>query len=78
FQQGQTAASLGLTGEENFDVIGITQLADSIPATIRVRAGQIEFDADLRIDTPGEAEYFRHGGIMPYVLRTLLADEKAS
>ncbi|MEO9199320.1 MAG: aconitate hydratase AcnA, partial [Antricoccus sp.] len=41
FQQGQTAASLGLTGEENFDVIGITQLADSIPATIRVRAGQI-------------------------------------
>ena len=44
-----------------------------IPRTVHVKAGDVEFDAVLRIDTPGEADYYRHGGIMQYVLRGLLA-----
>jgi aconitate hydratase len=73
FQQGETAESLGLTGEETFSVIGITALNDGgIPSTVTVRAGDIEFKAVLRIDTPTEADYYRHGGIMQYSLRSLL------
>ena len=78
FPSGSTADSLGLTGEETFDITGVTALnptsdADpSIPATVHVSAGDVEFDADLRIDTPGEADYYRHGGILQYVLRQLL------
>ena len=69
--------SLGLTGEERFDIEGIVTLNDGLtPATVRVRAGRVEFDAIVRIDTPAEAEYYRHGGIMQYVLRRLL-DEGA-
>ena len=73
YPAGQNADSLGLTGEETFEITGVTALNDgSTPATVPVRADDIEFDAVLRIDTPGEAEYYRHGGIMQYVLRSLL------
>jgi aconitate hydratase len=73
YPDGENAQSLGLTGEESFDITGITRLNDgAIPATVHVTAGDAEFDALVRIDTPGEAEYYRHGGIMQYVLRSLL------
>ena len=71
---GESAASLGLTGQEVFDVLGIEALNEGeIPREITVLAAGREFRARVRIDTPGEAEYFRHGGIMQYVLRSLLA-----
>ncbi len=74
FPEGRTAASLGLTGEETFDIIGVEELNKGItPETVTVRAGGVEFQAVVRIDTPGEADYYRHGGIMQYVLRSLLA-----
>ncbi|BBZ23123.1 aconitate hydratase [Mycolicibacter hiberniae] len=72
FPDGADADSLGLTGEETFDITGVTALGETIPDTVHVRAGDIEFDATVRIDSPGEADYYRHGGIMPYVLRQLL------
>jgi aconitate hydratase len=72
FADGDSAQSLGLTGEETFTITGVEELnSGTTPRTVRVRAGDIEFDAALRIDTPGEAEYYRHGGIMQYVLRVL-------
>ncbi|UYM07913.1 aconitate hydratase [Solicola gregarius] len=78
YPEGQTAESLGLTGEETFDFSGVTALNDGIPETVHVTAtpasgDPIEFDAVVRIDTPGEAGYYRNGGIMQYVLRNLLA-----
>ncbi|WP_169949426.1 aconitate hydratase [Microbispora sp. H11081] len=74
FPEGETAESLGLTGEETFDITGVEELnTGSTPATVTVRAGDVEFQAVVRIDTPGEADYYRHGGIMQYVLRSLLA-----
>lgn len=74
FPEGATAESLGLTGEETFDITGVEALnGGGIPATVHVKAGDVEFDAVVRIDTPGEADYYRHGGIMQYVLRSLLA-----
>ncbi len=73
YPEGQSAASLGLTGDEEFAVIGVTALNEgSVPREVTVRAGEVEFRAVVRIDTPGEAEYYRHGGIMPFVLRSLL------
>ena len=72
YAEGQTAESLGLTGEETFEITGVTRLNDGvIPQTVHVRAGSVEFDAVVRIDTPGEANYYRNGGIMQYVLRNL-------
>ena len=74
YADGETADSLGLTGDETFSITGITELNEGrTPRTVRVRADDIEFDAVVRIDTPGEADYYRHGGIMQYVLRSLLA-----
>ena len=84
FPAGQSADSLGLDGTEVFDIIGIEKLNDgATPKTVRViakptehsAAGKetIEFDAVVRIDTPGEADYFRNGGILQYVLRSLVA-----
>ncbi|MFG1699207.1 aconitate hydratase AcnA [Nonomuraea sp. NPDC049309] len=74
FPEGASAASLGLTGEETFDITGVEELnKGGIPRTVHVKAGDVEFDAIVRIDTPGEADYYRHGGIMQYVLRSLLA-----
>ena len=71
---GENAASLGLTGHEMFDVVGIEALNEGqVPREVTVIADGREFRAVLRIDTPGEAEYYRHGGIMQFVLRSLLA-----
>ncbi|WP_067436435.1 aconitate hydratase [Nocardioides jensenii] len=73
YPEGQNAESLGLTGDETFAISGITALNDgTTPKTVKVKAGDIEFDAVVRIDTPGEANYYRNGGIMQYVLRNLL------
>ena len=73
FPDGETASSLGLTGEETFDITGVTELnAGSTPTTVKVTAGDVSFDALVRIDTPGEADYYRNGGIMQYVLRSLI------
>jgi aconitate hydratase len=73
FKDGQTAASLGLDGTETFAISGITALNDGgIPKELTVTAGDKSFTAKVRIDTPGEADYYRHGGIMQYVLRSLL------
>ena len=73
FPEGETAESLGLTGEETFSITGITELNDgTTPRTVKVKADGVEFDAVVRIDTPCEANYYRNGGIMPYVLRSLL------
>src|SRR5690606_18007607 len=71
FPDGESADSLGLTGEETFDISGVTALNDARPRTVRVVATRpdgstVEFGAVVRIDTPGEAEYYRHGGIMQY------------
>ncbi|MEU6740355.1 aconitate hydratase AcnA [Streptosporangium sandarakinum] len=74
FPEGETAESLGLTGEETFDITGVEALNEGgVPRTVTVRADGREFEAVVRIDTPGEADYYRHGGIMQYVLRSLLA-----
>jgi aconitate hydratase len=77
FPEGETAESLGLTGEEEFSVTGFADAlnAGEPPRTAHVKAGDVEFDARVRIDTPKEAEYFRHGGILQYVLRQLLGDQ---
>jgi aconitate hydratase len=73
FRDGETADSLGLTGEETFDIVGVTELNNgSTPRELTVRAGDKEFTTRVRIDTPGEADYYRNGGIMQYVLRNLL------
>jgi aconitate hydratase len=75
FPPGESASSLGLGGHEQFDISGIAgPLNDGeMPKTCKVKAGDVEFEAVVRIDTPKEAQYFRHGGILRYVLRQLLA-----
>jgi aconitate hydratase A / 2-methylisocitrate dehydratase len=74
FRDGESAADLGLTGEELYSITGMAD-ADPLPREVTVRAEQggqtREFPAIVRIDTPAEAAYFRHGGILPYVLRQL-------
>jgi len=73
FADGETAESLGLTGTETFDVVGVEAMnSGDVPREVVVRADGREFRAVVRIDTPGEAAYYRHGGIMPFVLRSLL------
>jgi aconitate hydratase len=73
YPEGENAESLGLTGEETFSITGVTELNDgTTPRTVKVKADDVEFDAVVRIDTPGEANYYRNGGIMQYVLRSLL------
>jgi aconitate hydratase len=73
FRDGESAATLGLTGEETFTITGIAEInSGKPPREITVRADDTEFTALVRIDTPGEAAYYRHGGIMQYVLRSLL------
>ncbi len=84
FPAGQSADSLGLDGTEVFTITGIEKLNEGVtPKTVRVVAtasshsaagkAPIEFDAVVRIDTPGEADYYRNGGILQYVLRSLVA-----
>jgi aconitate hydratase len=83
FPTGSSADSLGLDGTEIFDISGVEKLNEGItPKTLKVVAKPsehsnpgkqtVEFEATLRIDTPGEADYFRHGGILHYVLRSLV------
>jgi aconitate hydratase len=72
FPEGENAESLGLTGEEEY---AITGLGDASAKEVTVTAGDKEFTARVRIDTPKEVEYFRHGGILPFVLRQLMADD---
>jgi aconitate hydratase len=74
FPNGETADSLGLTGTETFSVTGVEALnGGDTPRTVRVSTdGGTEFDAVVRIDTPGEADYYRHGGILQYVLRKMI------
>ncbi|PZM94782.1 MAG: aconitate hydratase, partial [Actinobacteria bacterium] len=74
FPKGQNADSLGLTGTETFSITGIEELNQGrTPRTVRVSTDTgVEFDAIVRIDTPGEADYYRHGGILQYVLRKML------
>jgi aconitate hydratase len=72
FVNGETAQSLGLKGDEVFSIAGVTALnSGAIPKEVTVTAGDKTFTAKVRIDTPGEADYYRHGGIMQYVLRQL-------
>ncbi|WP_152348798.1 aconitate hydratase AcnA [Brevibacterium sp. CFH 10365] len=77
FPAGESADSLGLDGTETFSIAGVTELNEGkTPATVKVTAEKedgtkIEFDAVVRIDTPGEADYYRNGGILQYVLRQL-------
>jgi aconitate hydratase len=74
FNEGESAKSLGLSGDETFAISGITELNNGrIPKSVTVTAGDKTFTAKVRIDTPGEGDYYRHGGIMQYVLRSLLA-----
>ena len=73
FKDGESAKSLGLDGTEVFSISGITALnTGGVPKELIVTAGDKSFSAKVRIDTPGEADYYRHGGIMQYVLRSLL------
>jgi len=78
FPAGESADSLGLDGTETFDISGVTALNEGVtPKTVAVKATKadgsvIEFDAVVRIDTPGEADYYRNGGILQYVLRSLV------
>lgn len=80
FPEGDNAQSLGLDGSETYDIVGITALNDGrIPQKVTVTAtrdgdSKTTFEATVRIDTPGEAEYYRNGGILQYVLRGLLGD----
>ena len=95
FPDGQSAESLGLTGEEVFAIEGLAEAMNSdsesgggggggappraVQVTAQPASGEpIRFDARVRIDTPREADYFRHGGILQYVLRALLASSAAA
>ena len=78
FPEGENAKTLGLDGTEVFDIEGITALNEGVtPKTLKVTATKengekVEFDAVVRIDTPGEADYYRNGGILQYVLRNMI------
>nr|WP_223184413.1 aconitate hydratase AcnA [Streptomyces sp. CBMA152] len=74
FPEGTSASSLGLTGEETFTFTGVEELNNgTTPRTVKVTTDTgVDFDAVVRIDTPGEADYYRNGGIMQYVLRNLI------
>ena len=77
YPAGESADTLGLEGTETFDIQGVTGLNEgTTPKTLKVTATKedgstVEFDAVLRIDTPGEADYYRNGGILQYVLRNI-------
>ena len=72
FINGENPQSLGIKGDEDFSITGVTALNDGgIPKEVTVTAGDKSFKAKVRIDTPGEADYYRHGGIMQFVLRSL-------
>jgi aconitate hydratase len=72
FAEGESASSLGLTGEEE---VSITGLDGGDAEEVSVKAGDVEFTAKVRIDTPKEREYYKHGGILQFVLRQLMAGD---
>jgi aconitate hydratase len=73
FNDGDSVKTLGLDGSEHFSITGVEELNSGVtPKEVTVTAGAKTFKAKLRIDTPGEADYYRHGGIMQYVLRSLI------
>ncbi len=81
FAAGHTHETLGLTGEESFDLTGIPEALAAGGGTVHVvattpKGKKIEFEVKARIDTPQEGEYYRHGGILPYVLRQLMSAEQ--
>jgi len=80
YKDGQNAASLGLTGRERFEIVGLNQGAAKTVTVIATAddGRKVEFEARLRIDTPKELEYYQHGGILHYVLRQLAAPVKAA
>jgi aconitate hydratase len=71
FADGESVQSLGLTGKEKFTITGIAD-AEEVPRRLTVKADEKEFEVIVRIDTPKEQVYYRHGGILQYVLRELL------
>ncbi|MBX3068004.1 MAG: aconitate hydratase [Cryobacterium sp.] len=76
FKQGETAESLGLTGEETYSIKGLdglTEVPQKLTVVVESESGKREIEVVSRVDTPAESEYFRHGGILQYVLRQLLA-----
>jgi aconitate hydratase len=77
YADGASAESLGLSGEEEFTITGLAEPlnAGELPRTVTVRADDKQFEARVRIDTPKEADYFRHGGILQYVLRSLMGSD---
>jgi aconitate hydratase len=80
FKEGQNAHSLGLTGHERFELVGLNKgAAKSVKVIAKGDTGHCtEFDVRLRIDTPKELDYYQHGGILQYVLRQLAASGKAA
>ena len=82
FAPGEGVSTLGLSGDETFDIHGVAIAIESGGGTVHVTAvspkgKKVEFQAKVRIDTPQEAEYYRHGGILPYVLRQLMTAENS-
>jgi aconitate hydratase len=74
FPHGETVATLGLTGTERFDIVGLADaFALGVPRTLVVRADHVEFTVDVRVDTAREADFYRHGGILPYALRAIVS-----
>jgi aconitate hydratase len=75
FMPGNNAQSLGLTGTEQFDILGLNNgEAKAVEVRATAADGSVKsFQAKVRIDTPNEIDYYRHGGILPYVLRRLAA-----
>ena len=74
FPEGESAESLGLDGSETFDFDGLAEALDaptSEKRTLKVKAGDAEFEAQVRLDTPNEVRYYQHGGILHRVLREL-------
>jgi aconitate hydratase len=80
FKEGQNAQSLGLTGKETFEIVGLNRgAAKFVKVIAKTDAGtRTEFEARLRIDTPKELDYYQHGGILQYVLRQLATASKAA
>jgi aconitate hydratase len=80
YKDGQNAQSLGLTGKETFEIVGLNRgAAKTVKVIAKADDGTAtEFEARLRIDTPKELDYYQHGGILQYVLRQLATNSKAA
>ncbi len=76
FKEGESYESLGLTGQESFDFEGLYDKTNEVSVIATNSEGkQISFSVDVRIDTPKEWDYYKHGGILQYVLRNMLAEQ---